>query len=65
MKKSKDLNIFRLGSKDDATEVKKDKFFEGLNWLAVEKREFAGPVKPKIVGGFTDVENFAAGNFGQ
>jgi hypothetical protein len=41
--------------------VKKAKFFEGINWKALERRELPGPVKPRIAGGLTDVENFAAG----
>lgn len=51
--------MLRLGAHEGATEIKRAKFFDGIKWDAVERRELAGPVKPKIVGGFTDVDNFA------
>ena len=49
-----------MGANGDAAEVKRAKFFDGINWTAVERREVPGPVKPRIGGGLTDVENFAA-----
>uniref|UniRef100_A0A183CHC8 non-specific serine/threonine protein kinase n=1 Tax=Globodera pallida TaxID=36090 RepID=A0A183CHC8_GLOPA len=49
----------RLGARG-AAEVKKHRFFDGINWEAVERRQTAGPIKPSMAGGVADVENFAA-----
>uniref|UniRef100_A0A914HEZ5 Non-specific serine/threonine protein kinase n=1 Tax=Globodera rostochiensis TaxID=31243 RepID=A0A914HEZ5_GLORO len=49
----------QLGARG-AVEVKKHRFFDGINWEAVERRQTAGPIKPSMAGGVADVENFAA-----
>lgn len=34
----------RLGSKEGAAEIKKHKFFEGIDWIALEDRRITPPV---------------------
>jgi hypothetical protein len=39
----------RLGANDDASGIKADKFFEGLDWMKLLKKEVAPPFKPPVV----------------
>jgi len=48
----------RLGGADnDATDVKKHPFFEGLDWAKLMKRELTPPFKPTVTEGPLDTTN--------
>lgn len=43
----------RLGSKQNDKKIKEHSFFNGIDWLLLEKRELKPPIKPTVVSFYT------------
>lgn len=53
------FNRFHLGgNRESAEEIKRDKFFYGIDWLRLARKEISAPFKPTIDSRY-DVSNFS------
>lgn len=50
--------FFLGGSSRDGSEIKKHRFFDGINWKKLEKKQIPAPFKPRITNPL-DTSNFS------